>query len=151
MGIERKQIDLNKAQEVIANFNKTSSPITTARQFVMAHIGELQQSGRPIEEIHRHLVNSGLDVGTLKYFRKLWSQAKKEQKSCQITHELTEPEKIASMLQVNSIVANSPEKSLEAPSEKEKTPMRNSGLRPITLPDGTPVEVTETGAKKFKI
>lgn len=76
--VPRKEIDQEKAKNVVSLFTERPK-VLSPRKFIEANFHALND-GRKVADIHDFLVNNGIDVGSLGYFRKLWGEVKKQQK-----------------------------------------------------------------------
>ena len=164
---KRKKIEMEKAKEVVARFNEVPNPILTARQFVIMHFDELQQSGKPLEALHQFLLANGIDVGPFESFRTVYNSVKRARKNNSIEpvppKRSIEPEQATPMKadpvetlssekipELEKATSAQVEKTQETDAEKEKK--RGLGLRPIYSADGRELEIDpNTGAKTFKV
>lgn len=155
MGIRRKAIDSKMAEKAIECLRE--EPTTSLVGFIEEYFDVLSNPRRNLKEKYDVLLEHGLDVGTYQSFKSTYYQVKKRLQTSDrgkqkpnreernITQERPQP----------ALPVATPEREVvcvpEAEEKAVNTAFASKGLRPILLPDGTPVEVTETGAKKFKI
>ena len=152
---ERIKIEFEKAKEVVSCLNELPPRIISMREFIAMHFDELEKTGRSLESLHHFLSSKGINVGTLNSFRSTYSREKRAREKDSTGTSSVKP------------VSDSKEPPKQ-PTEPEKTHptkeeakidtdikpavKRGCGLRPLTLPDGTPIEIDpETGAQIFKI
>lgn len=138
-----KKIDLVQAQKALTDLEEASEKggiIVSVSEFIKLNFDKLQGSGLSRRSIYEYLKKNGVDLGSFASFTQTWYRYAKGQKA-----------KAGGASQITS------EREQNLQEKKESNPIlsprRNSGLglRPIRLPDGTEVEISETGAKTFKI
>jgi hypothetical protein len=152
--IEKKRIELEKVQNVMARLDEIPKSVLTARQFIATYFDRLQtlqQSGRSLKAIYQFLLANGIDVGTYESFRTVYRRVKRVQKTQVVTENLdviTEHEKAAPPAKVTP---GESEKAKNKNDDVQKRP-RGVGLRPLCLADGTEIEIDpDTGARIFQI
>jgi hypothetical protein len=74
--IEKKQIDLGKAKEVLARLDEVPEPTISARQFIIMNFDKLYQSGKAPQALHHFLLSNGIDVGAYSSFRAIYTRIK---------------------------------------------------------------------------
>lgn len=131
-----KKIDLVQAQKALTKLEEASEEggiVVSVSEFIKLNFEKLQGSGLSRRSIYEYLKKNGLDLGSFASFTQAWYRYAKGQKA-----------------KAEGISRLTSEKKETNPVSSSK---RNSGLglRPIRLPDGTEVEISETGAKTFKI
>lgn len=144
--IEKKKIESEKVQEVMARSDEIPKSVLSARQFIITYFDRLyalQKSGRSLKAMHQFLVSNGIDVGTYESFRTVYRRAKRSQ---------ILPAAAVTVKAITSEKADSSKAGTDANAEKAPEPPSRPGWRPIRLANGTEVLIDpETGAKHFKI
>lgn len=136
-------IDLKQAEKALSQLSaKQEGIIVTVSEFIKLNFQKLEGSGLSRRTIYENLKSKGLELGSFKAFSECWRRNAKaiRQKSSGECDSSAPPE------------APQEQEVSEARSESRKGIKKTGqGLRPIRLPDGTELEITETGAKTFKI
>lgn len=136
-------IDLEQAEKALSQLSaKQEGIVVTVSEFIRLNFQQLEGSGLSRRTIYENLKRKGLELGSFKAFSECWrrnAKAIREKPSCD-TLERPEAEAPQAQREVS--------KRIEERKGIKKT---GQGLRPIRLPDGTELEITETGAKTFKI
>jgi len=152
-----------EAKRVVALLEKKR--FRTVREFISIHFEELQESGQPLRELYKFLTSRGISLGTFDSFRVAYGREKRARNK--LKQGGAEMKQIRNNLKQSEIETKQNETGLKQPETKTKQsetkvkqPETNSkqnethglGLRPITLADGTPIEIdAETGARTFKV
>lgn len=131
-------IDLEQAEKALSQLSaKQEGIVVTVSEFIRLNFQQLEGSGLSRRTIYENLKRKGLELGSFKAFSECWRRNAKaiRQKSSGVCAPLAPPEGEVS----------------ERSGERKGIKKTGQGLRPIRLPDGTELEITETGAKTFKI
>jgi glutamate/tyrosine decarboxylase-like PLP-dependent enzyme len=95
--IEKKQIDQEKAREVLERLDEVPEPTISARQFIIMNFDKLAQSGKAPQALHHFLLNNGIDVGTYASFRAIYTRVKHSRERASSDSPLLKPVKVDSM------------------------------------------------------
>ncbi|MDO4754382.1 MAG: hypothetical protein Q4A41_05195 [Bacillota bacterium] len=138
-------IDLEQAEKALSELSaKQDGIIVTLSEFIKLNFQKLEGSGLSRRTIYENLKRKGLELGSFKAFSECWRRNAKtiRQKTpggCDFLASPEEPQKQGEATVIEKIEG------------KKRAKKMGQGLRPIRLPDGTELEITETGAKTFKI
>ena len=140
-----KAIDLRAGQEAVDSLKEETT--ASLVDFIDAHFESLSRSRKSLREKYDLLRGFQLDVGTFQSFKTTYYQVKKRRGAKKTVNTGEEPARATP-----SAPLREPPKAEPAQTRKTPEPIPNAGLRPILLPDGTPVDIDPgTGAKTFKI
>jgi len=136
-------IELERAEKTLSQMNAKFT--VTVSEFIKLNFQRLEASGLSRRTIYENLKRNGLELGSFKAFSECWRRNAKaiRQKSSGGGCDSSAPSEVPQKQEIS-----------EARSESRKGIKKTGqglGLRPIRLPDGTELEITETGAKTFKI
>jgi hypothetical protein len=151
MGIGvRLEIDVEKAERILARSLDAPRTHMTLREFIRTHFEAIAAPGKTIKAVYESLTEGGVDVGSYAVFSNACSQIKKtkrerEEKNFSETSPLDAKTAMRVTREQKRVQAGTEGK---IGSEKRK---RNPALPSVYLPDGTEVEITKTGAKVFQI
>lgn len=133
------------AQEAIRSLEEEGTASLVG--FIEMHFDILVRSRKSLRAKYDLLRSFELDVGTFQSFKTTYYLVKKRRTGME---KKASPEETG---QYEPAVRREASK-MKNPQQREMPDLSvsHTGLRPVLLPDGTPVEIDpETGAKKFKI
>ena len=156
---EARLLDTTEAERVVSKLERRQDLKISVLDFMRLNFQRLKKTGLSRQTIYENLTSEGLDVGTFHAFSRCWSRVAKSgvlalaQSKADNQIRTTQAEEEARQKQEVEPERREIEretmpgvKAPEAPSKK-----KSSFLPPIYAADGTELEITETGAKKFKI
>jgi hypothetical protein len=163
-----KKIEVKKYEEALNRLDEVYNPVVSLREFVTANFERLQKAGKPLRALYDFLLNSGVDVGSFNYFRKVYNCEKRARKNKSITplpleqapkteHAAPAKNNSTALVPLKKIteqemtVPEKLDKTHDAEMGKKEKPIPY-GLRPIKLADGSEVKIDpETGARVFDV
>lgn len=142
------KINISEAEEILARLNKEAD--VTITEFIARNYEKLKNSGLSKKSIYNFYLKNGMNLGNYETFKRAYNRYTKKiktEKANTNTLMFSKTEE-TSPLAINQETIETSVKKTEPPKPLKKAGL---GLRPIYLPDGTEVEITETGAKRFKV
>ena len=149
---ETTLIDLAEAEKVVSELIEKQDLRISVLEFMRLNFQKFKNTGLSRQTIYERLTSGGLNLGTFNAFSQRWTRIEKSG----ISNSANNP--VSACVAEEVVEKQEPDRSsdrerggpeVKTPEEpKKKT---NLALPPIYAPDGTELEITETGAKKFKI
>ena len=137
--IEKKEIELGAAHDAVGSLGEIPKSALGIRGFISMHFDVLQGSGHSLKTLYQFLKSKGVDVGTFGSFRVIYWRVKRKRAS-------------AAEGKAKPTQASAPQVKAKIGEKKEQENVEGYRLKPVTLPDGTAIEIDlETGARTFKI
>ena len=155
---ETTLLDIAEAERVVSELVERQGLKISVLDFMRLNIQKFKDTGLSRQTIYERLTSEGLDLGTFSSFSRRWTRVEKSVfpgipcdtnspvKAARLEEHKEEPER-----KVEQEREFEKEKVKPKAEEPRKKPAASLGLRPIRMPDGTEVEITSTGAKRFKI
>ena len=165
---ETTLLDLVEAKRVVSELMNEEDLKISLLDFMRLNLQKFKETGLSRQTIYERLTSGGLELGSFNAFSHRWTRVEKSGVLTSIPSKVDSSVKPSAAeeeieREVKPARKQEPERSVESKSEDErevkaevKAPAEvkkktGMGLRPIRMPDGTEVEITQTGAKRFKI
>ena len=163
---EERQLDIAEVERAVTELVKQQELKISFLDFMRLNLQKFKDTGLSRQTIYENLTKKGLNLGSFGVFSGYWSRVEKSgifitantpsKTNSPVNGEVVEeveerrqePERGAEREREDKEEVKS---EVKAPEELKKKPSTGLGLRPIRMPDGTEVEITPTGAKRFKI
>jgi hypothetical protein len=134
-----REIDEERAEKTLMLSLTKPGARVRLRDFIRTHFDAIAGSGKTIKAIHESMTKDGIDVGSYAVFGTTFSQIKRGRRKAESYPETS--------LDAAKPSPRGRERDTGEPAKSKNNP----ALPPVYLPDGTEVEITETGAKVFQI
>ena len=145
-------VDVAEGEKAVLELERTLGGTITASEFLRLNLQRFKATGLSRRTIYDSLTRSGLKLGTFAAFSKCWSwlesggTSSRSKAGSNVKAADVEEVFHNGGTEIRSGGENKPE--IKAPEKSQKAGL---GLRPIRLANGAEVEITQTGAKMFKI
>ena len=155
---EERQLDIAEVERVVTELVKQQDLKISFLDFMRLNLQKFKDTGLSRQTIYDYLTKNGLNLGSFNVFSGYWSRVEKSGIFVSANTPSKRDSPVSAGVAEEVVEKQEPDRSsdrerggpeVKTPEEpKKKT---NLALPPIYAPDGTELEITETGAKKFKI